>query len=243
MFKDWLTNFIATYDFSPLSRDGDGYFKGITKPDSNYWDVHTRGLEVAGIDTMDKETTEILDIGTWFGILPYALKEYGFKHVDTTECAAHSTAFRDYFENQCWHHFGLTPTELHIKSRQEFELPKQYDLIMLFRSNLFWKTDKLLHHTKGNTIENGTWMVTDKDSVDHFFFTVYDKQDWELFIENIKRYLKPGGKAVIQPSPFVYDLIDGYNEEREFLAPYTHEGPVYDVDSNHRAYYILVENN
>ena len=63
---------------------------------------------------------------------------------------------------------------------------------------------------------------------------------WELFIENIKEFLNPGGVAVIQPSPYVYDKIESFKEELDFLAPYCHPGPMYDAASDHRAFYIVI---
>jgi hypothetical protein len=241
-FSVFLNNFIKDYNWSPLYENiDDGYFKGITTAGTEYWEVHTQGLELADIDSKDKDTTEILDLGTWFGVLPYAMSQYGFKNIDTTECLAHSVGQREIFEKHLWPNFNLNPYELHILPGKEFTLPKQYDIIMCFRSNVFWKTQEVIHHTPGSVIANDIWELEDKDGKKHTFFTVYNKHEWEFFINNIRKYLKPGGKAIIQPSPYAYDLISGYQDEFEYLKPFTHPGPVYDKASGHQAFYVVIE--
>lgn len=239
-FKTWFNNFINTSDFTNAYQHNDsGYLKSITSAGTDYWDVHIAGLELASnnMSLLDKNA-KILDIGTWFGVMPYALKQYGFNNVSTTECAEHSNGIPGLRE--LWNDFDIDPFELHILPKKRFELPDTYDLITIFRSNVFWKTQEVLHHTPGNTVANDTWQIQDQDGVNHTFFTVYNRSEWELFIENIKEFLNPGGVAVIQPSPYVYDKIESFKEELDFLAPYCHPGPIYDAASDHRAFYIVI---
>lgn len=239
-FGDWFRKFINTTDFSSAyQHNTDGYLKSITTAGTDYWDVHIAGLEIAtNMEEINKENTKILDIGTWYGIMPYVIQEYGFKKVSTTECAAHSVSIAGLRE--LWDDFGLDPFELHILPKKRFELPDTYDVITMFRSNVFWKTQEVLHHTPGNTVANDIWQVQDQDGTNHTFFTVYNRDEWEFFIENIKEFLNPGGVAVIQPSPYVYDKIESFKEELDFLEPYCVEGPIYDAASDHRAFYIVI---
>lgn len=244
-FKNWLEDYLQnTNNFDDIRiQVNKGYFNLCTEPKTKplfYWDTHTHGLELVGIDNMDKNA-DILDIGTWFGLTPYFLKKYGFTNVDSTECKAHSHDQRDVFERVCWPWANINPFELHILPLQTFELSKQYDLIMLFRTNVFWKTQEVCHTKMGSKMDNNTWQIIDEEGIEHFFYSVYKKHEWEFFIKNIRRFLKPGGKAIINPSPFVYDMIDGYVAEKDYLAPYTHVGVEYDK-AGMIAYYIIIEN-
>tara|TARA_R110000868_G_scaffold405703_1_gene685409 strand:+ start:144 stop:1610 length:1467 start_codon:yes stop_codon:yes gene_type:complete len=237
-FKSWFKNFINTTDFTTAYQNNDSeYLKSITKPGTDYWDVHIDGLEIAADMNLLNGNAKILDIGTWFGVMPYVLQQYRFKNVSTTECASHSVGQR---LQDLWTDFNVDPFELHILPKKRFELPDTYDLITMFRSNVFWKTQEVLHHTPGNTVANDIWQVQDQDGVNHTFFTVYNREEWEFFIENIKEFLNPGGVAVLQPSPYVYDKIESFKEELDFLAPYCHPGPMYDAASDHRAFYIVI---
>ncbi len=237
-FKSWFKNFINTTDFTTAyQNNSSGYLKDITTPGTDYWDVHIDGLELAADMNLLDGNAKILDIGIWFGVMPYVLQKYRFKNVSTTECAQHSVGqgLQD-----LWTDFNVDPFELHILPKKRFELPDTYDLITMFRSNVFWKTQEVLHHTPGNTVANDTWQIQDQDGVNHTFFTVYNREEWEFFIDNIKEFLNPGGVAVLQPSPYVYDKIESFKEELDFLAPYCHPGPIYDAASDHRAFYIVI---
>tara|TARA_R110000803_G_scaffold210840_1_gene284258 strand:- start:6917 stop:7663 length:747 start_codon:yes stop_codon:yes gene_type:complete len=238
-FNTWFNNFIDTTDFTAAYQHNDsGYLKGITSPGTDYWDVHLTGLEIAvDMNQLDKKA-KILDIGTWFGVMPYVLKQYGFNNISVTECSKHSVSIPGL--RDLWNDFDIDPFDLHILPKKRFELPDTYDLITMFRSNVFWKTQEVLHQTPGNTLKNDTWQILDQDGGLHTFFTVYNREEWELFIENIKEFLNPGGVAVIQPCPYVYDKIESFKEELDFLAPYCHAGPIYDDGCDYRAFYIVI---
>ncbi len=69
-----------------------------------------------------------------------------------------------------------------------------------------WKTREVIHHDTGNGECRTEWQVTGEDGYAHTFFTMYNIDDWVFFIENIRKFLNPGGRALIQPAP----LWDGY---------------------------------
>lgn len=241
-FASHVNHFLENNNWQTFYRQfKNNYFKAITTAGTDYWNVHTQGLELADIDNRDKENTEILDLGTWFGLLPYMLKQYGFAKVDASECLVHSQGLRDLFENILWPAFNLDPYELHVLPLQEFTLPKQYDIITCFQSNLFWKTKEVIHFTHKSPISNDMWEVIDKTGTAHTFFTVYKKHEWNFFINNLRKFLKPGGKAIIQPSPFVYDVIDGYAAEYEYLKPFIVEGPKDNKINGSKAFYVVIE--
>jgi hypothetical protein len=216
-FRKWFNDFISEHDFSDLyTVEKSDYFRGITQ-NTDYWKIHLDMLEEYGIDDAASDIS-ICDVGVWFGVWPYALKEYGFSNVYTTECQQHSISKQDSF-SVLHPRFGIDPQELHIKPGQAFDLPGgQHDLITIMKSNVFWKTTEVIHYDGVNV--NTQWQVTGADDVVHTFFTLYDVHDWEFFIDNIRKCLRPGGKALINPEPWCYDQIEHLSETRKFLEQY-----------------------
>lgn len=216
-FRKWFNEFIAEYDFSDLYQtETSEYFKGITTAGTDYWNVHLDMLEEYGIDDADKDI-KILDIGVWFGVWPFALQQYGFKNVHTTECAAHSQAKQSSF--QVLHpHFGVEPTELHILPKVPFDFGQKFDLITVMKSNMFWKTNDVIKYD-GTTVTT-EWQVPGADGNIHTFFTLYTPDDWEFFINNIRQCLNPGGQALINPEPWCYDRIETLAETKQYLEQY-----------------------
>ena len=53
---------------------------------------------------------KILDVGVWFGIMPWALQQLGYTDVSTTECEAHSQGKRESFE-VLWSWMNIQPLE------------------------------------------------------------------------------------------------------------------------------------
>lgn len=238
--NEFFTDYINHKDWTVLGDEWQnrGYFQHLVKPNSPYWETHKFAFDLAELDQRPKHT-RILDIGTWFGIMPYVLQQHGFEHVECTECAEHSVGMQF---DELYTHFGIDPYELNIQPQQAFELPKQYDVIFILRSNVFWKTKEVLHHVSGSAVTNDTWMVNDADGRTHTFFTVYRKKDWEFFIENIRKYLREGGVAIVQPSPYCYDTIDFLRPEWEYLLPYCVEGPKRGgANGNDTAWYLRIE--
>ena len=211
-----LKNIIEQTDFSELYRtEKSDYFRRITTTEMDYWDTHERMFATV------PKTAKILDVGVWFGIVPWALQQLGYTDVSTTECEAHSQGKRESFE-VLWSWMNIQPFELHIKPQQEFVLPDTYDVITMTKSNVFWKTEEVVHHA-GDLI-NTEWQVTGADNQIHSYFTLYNVDDWVFFVNNIRKFLNPGGRALIQPEPWAYDSIAHYSTARDYLLRFKRDG-------------------
>ena len=189
-----------------------GYLKSITKS-MDYWQVHMQALDKIGINIMSKDI-QWLDIGVWFGVMPYIMQKLGFTNIDTTDCYNHRTSLDSEFQ-QLWKLFNLNPQELEVLPQQAFELNKKYDLITIFKSNLYWKTQDVIHYD-GDTVSK-EWQTLGKDDKHHTYFTVYNQQDWEILIMNLRKHLNPGGVAIINPEPWVYDSFENLSETKQWL--------------------------
>lgn len=216
----WFKDFISNYDWSELYKlnPDNKYFYGITNSDNglHYWNTHLTALNSIDIDNMNRDV-QWLDIGVWFGIMPFVLKEFGFNNIETTDCKVHRHGREDYFNN-LWKAFGITPKELEIRPQQKFKLDKKYDIITIMKSNVFWKTEEVIHYD-GDEI-NTSWQNLGNDGKTHTYFTLYNKEDWEFFINNIREYLTPAGVAVINPEPWAYDKISNYHDTRDYLKQF-----------------------
>ena len=194
------------YYINPVS-----YLFESTDPNIGWWDTATRHMP-----EIDK-SADILDVGTWFGIMPRVLKEMGYTNVECTECAAHNTGVRD--KLTALHElFDIQPYELEVFPGKEFTLPKQYDLILILHTNMHWKIHNLYclkRTSKQATLTQDWQIVNGKDT--HTFFVPWNLSEWQTFITSIKKYLKPGGECIIQPHPWPYD---DQPEVLEFLQPY-----------------------
>ena len=194
------------YYINPVS-----YLFESKDPNIGWWDTATRHMP-----EIDK-SADILDVGTWFGIMPRVLKEMGYTNVECTECAAHNTGVRD--KLTALHElFDIQPYELEVFPGKEFTLPKQYDLILILHTNMHWKIHNLYclkRTSKQATLTKDWQIVNGKDT--HTFFVPWNLSEWQTFITSIKKYLKPGGECIIQPHPWPYD---DQPEVLEFLQPY-----------------------
>ena len=221
MIDTWFREFISNYDWTTLQniRPSDGYFKTVTDPSIDnlkYWNLHLTALKAIGIDNMPKDLAW-LDVGIWFGIMPFVLQENGFTNIETTDCAVHRMGNDEYF-NELWSTFKLTPRELEIRPKVRFNLGKTYDVITIMKSNVFWKTEEVIHYD-GEEISIA-WQNHGSDGKYHTYFSVYNKEEWEFFVENIKEFLNPGGIAVVNPEPWVYDKIASCAEARDYLKQF-----------------------
>lgn len=236
-FREWFTDLIQTHDFNDLYKiETSEYFKGITSPRQiDYWDIHLKMLEEFGIENVSKDI-KILDIGTWFGIMPWALKKYGFTNISTTECYKHSVSKRKSFE-LLWKNLNIDPFELHILPQIEFKLPQMYDLITITKSNVFWKTDEVIHYD--NEKVSTEWQIVGNDLKTHTFFTLYNENDWIFFIDNIKKYLSPNGVAIINPEPWCYSNIEYYKDTENFLKQF--QTSMYSKLDNPLSNYLVIK--
>lgn len=221
---NWFREFISTYDWKPLQeiRPSDGYFKMITDPtvdNLDYWNLHLTALKAIDIDNMSRDIAW-LDIGIWFGIMPFVMKQNGFANIETTDCAVHRIGNDEYF-GQLWSTFDLQPKELEIRPKVRFDLGKKYDLITIMKSNVFWKTEEVIHYDGTNI--GIAWQNQGADGKSHTYFSVYNKEDWEFFVENIKEFLNPGGIALINPEPWVYDKISSCEPARDYLKQFQND--------------------
>ena len=238
-FSNWFKDFIRNYDFKSLQQveDKSDYFNGITAcindDELHYWDLHIAALQSINIEQLDRNI-RWLDVGVWFGVMPFILKNYGFTNIETTDCAAHRIGLDERF-NYLWNHFGLTPRELHIKPKQRFDLGATYDLITIMKTNMFWKTEEVIqYHDNQLSI---AWQNQGADGKTHTYFTVYNKEDWEFFVDNIKEFLNPGGIAIVNPEPWPYDVIESYKSTADYLKQFqTDNLPVDQIHSN----YIII---
>ena len=189
-----------------------GYLKSITTS-MDYWQVHMQALDKIGINLMSKDI-QWLDIGIWFGVMPYVMQKLGFTNIDTTDCYNHRTSLDSEFQ-QLWKLFNLNPVELEVLPQQSFELNKKYDLITIFKSNLYWKTQDVIHYD-GDTLSR-EWQTLGKDDKHHTYFTVYDQHDWDILFTNLRKHLNPGGIAIINPEPWVYDSFESLSKTKQWL--------------------------
>ena len=222
MIDKWYKEFISNYDWAPLQDippTEDGYFKMLVDPtvdNIKYWNVHLTALNAIDIDNMPRDVAW-LDIGIWFGIMPFILQENGFSNIETTDCAAHRIGNDEYF-NKLWSTFKVSPKELEIRPKVRFDLGKKYNLITIMKSNMFWKTQDVIHYDGTNL--NIEWQNVDANSTIHTYFSVYNKEEWEFFVENIKEFLNPGGIALVNPEPWVYDDIASCAPARDYLKQF-----------------------
>jgi hypothetical protein len=205
-----IKQLIANTNFSDAYQiENSNYFKDITTTDLDYWNVHEQIFS-----TIDKDAA-ILDVGVWFGIVPWALNFLGYKDVDCTECRAHSMSKTNF--PQLHKYFGISPFELHIKPKVKFELPKKYDVITFTKSNVHWKTEQVVHYD-GIDVKT-QWQVQGIDKRQHTFFSMYEVSDWEYFIENCLQYLNEDGRVLLNIEP-LYNNIEYYLDTHAFLFPY-----------------------
>ena len=124
---------------------------------------------------------------------------------------------------EMWKILDLNPIDLHIQSNEKFKLDKKYDIIFATMSNIFWRSNKIVKFSEGNVSQG--WSIIDENGKPTTFFVPYEMRELDFFIKNIMEYLEPGGIAVIQPYPYVYNKLDGFKEEADFLKtfqnPYT----------------------
>ena len=139
----------------------------------------------------------------------------------------------------------IDPIDLHISSKERFTLPNKYDIIFMSMSNIFWKPNKIVRLHGGTVDQN--WQVEDKDNVINTFFAPYELSEIEFFISNIQDHLRPGGIAVIQPYPFIYDKFESFKNENSFIKYFQnpdlgHETPIsseHNPDPSITNYFII----
>ena len=230
--KDFKTG-LAKRDWSnAYAVEPAGYFHEITKDNTDYWD-----LPLSILDKINpSKDTKILDIGTWFGVMPCLMQDMGYTNVSSTESLPQSMSKQDTF-SLLHPLLNVNPFEFTVKPGYKFTLPSKYDLITIFNSNMHWRTDDVLHYDGTNITKE--WQVSNEHGV-HTFFTPWQQREWRTFIDNIKHYLTEGGICVFQPSPWVYDqnYTEGLIDTGEFLKQYQQH--YYSPNTNPQQDYIVI---
>ena len=202
--KDWSDCYSVVSDT--------GYLKGITTG-MDYWEPHMHALETIDIGHLSKDIAW-LDMGTWFGVMPYVMREIGFTNIETTDCYNHRTSLDSEFQ-ELWKQLNLQPQELEVLPMQPFDLGKKYDLITVMKSNLYWKTQDVIMYD-GDSLSR-QWQNLGDDGKHRTYFTVYNQQEWDHFFMMLRRHLNPGGCAIVNPEPWVYDSFDTHADTKAWL--------------------------
>lgn len=187
------------------------YLKSNT---DNYWNSHSDMLDGIGMSLAPTDA-KILDLGTHFGLFPYMLNQWGFKNVDSTNSSKESMDDQDLPNS--WKKLGInTPYDLTVEIDKPFTLRQKYDIIFVFRTNLFWKLEDVFKYCNGRVFRD--WQIEDTDGNTNTFFSPWELSQWKTFEKSIKNYLEPGGFAVVQPEPFVYNMFpDRWEKELEWF--------------------------
>ena len=214
----------------------------------DYWNNHMKIMDNIGL-TYAPKNTKILDMGTHFGFLPHFLKTEGFTDVQCTNSFKEAGDVLEELK-RLWKSLELNPFDLHIEAKKSFGyIPEgKYDVIFACMSNIFWKTNQVIR-LHGGTVDQ-TWQVKDKDGTMNTFFVPFDYDDITYFLENIRENLTPGGIAVIQPYPFIYDKFEKFKIENNLISNYqkTDVGHHKPVSSQHNpdpsiTNYFILQNN
>ena len=143
------------------------------------------------------------------------LNQWGFKNVDSTNSSKESMDDQDLPNS--WKKLGInTPYDLTVEIDKPFTLRQKYDIIFVFRTNLFWKLEDVFKYCNGRVFRD--WQIEDTDGNTNTFFSPWELSQWKTFEKSIKNYLEPGGFAVVQPEPFVYNMFpDRWEKELEWF--------------------------
>ena len=231
-FEQYFDNFKDVYkkEFKSLSKKlvyHQNYLKSSLE--SAYWVNHSMMLDNLGLNYAPKDI-KILDIGTHFGFMPHFLESEGFTNVHSTNSYKEAGDSLEELK-LIWKTLGIrTPADVHIQPQKDFDLlnnmeqtygkdfdPKEkYDIILMNMSNVFWKTDKIVRLVNGNISQS--WQITDENKDRNTFFAPFETSDIQHFIDCIKRHLKVGGAALIQPFPYAYTTFEGFKGEQDAIA-------------------------
>jgi hypothetical protein len=169
-----------------------------------HWKLHTQIFKSIGLDYANKDI-KILDIGTWFGYIPYIFKKHGFKNVHSTE---QENIILDSKSNLHEYHkyFGVDPFGLTIAPLTPMQLPEKYDVIIAMNSDFFWNKTPIIHWQLNNDEisygQDKKLFTSDGDQV--MSMSPWGVADFEFLVNDIKDNLTPGGVAVINPHPYLY---------------------------------------
>jgi len=231
--KDFETHLKNFYDNYPEVKPMLGQ-----SMDMSFWHIQTYMLTKLGINDWTKDTS-ILDLGTQMGIIPHYLKEIGFTDVTATNSKEEAGNKIEELE-QAWKSLNLEVQPLHIKPEEEFTLDKKYDIILGTHINIHWNMRRMLVIHNSYIYQN--YYVMDKNNNFHTYFVPYNVSELKFFIENIKKYLTPTGKALINFHPFPY-WEDRFKEELDLLKEHCEVGYCANDGQLFQHSYIIIEGN
>ena len=81
----------------------------------NYWQTHMHAFETAGISERSFDS-DWLDIGTWFGVMPWAQRQLGFLNIDTQTVLCIEWHLTN--SSKSYGPAGYRSQELHIEPKQ-----------------------------------------------------------------------------------------------------------------------------
>ena len=216
-FDNFSENYPTIIEASNNIKKHNASFK--EKLSAVFWRNYGVIFDKIGIQNAPKDIS-ILDMGTQLGFIPHFLKEQGFTNVECTNSSVEASEHLHELET-VWKEMELSPLDLHISPEKEFTLHKKYDIILCTQTNVLWNTNRLLKIHNSQMYRD--YHVVDKNNKSHTFFVPYNTDELKFFINNIKKYLKEDGIAVIQPFPFPY-YTEGFEKELELLKTYQVKG-------------------
>jgi hypothetical protein len=134
---------------------------------------------------------------------------------------------------------GVDPLNLHVHPMVEFVLNKKYDMILATQTNMLWNSNRVVRYHKGRLAHEFWCMDAEGDS--HSFFSPYNTEELQFFINNIKKYLTPNGIAVMQPYPFAYGM-PAFKKELSLVTEYQkigHPGTIEELALND--YFVITK--
>ena len=234
-FETHLTNFSDNYP--DIKREFEKSEMHNPTMNLTYWYTHIYMLTKLGVEEWPKDTS-ILDLGTQMGVVPHYLKEIGFTDVSASNSKKEAGDTLEDLEI-VWSCMDLNVQHLHIKPEEEFTLDKKYDIILGTHINIHWNMRKMLK-IYNSKILTDNYYVRDKHNNSHTYFVPYNTSELKFFIENIKKYLTPTGKALINFHPFPY-WEDRFKEELDLLKEHCEVGHCDSDDILFQHSYIIIE--
>lgn len=213
MFSNFFNNFLENIDptykdkLYELSKIDNGYGYMKMCLGTNYWRPHMQVLDNIELHKFHKNN-KILDIGTWFGILPWVFNNYGFKNVDCSDWAINHPMLDPILKKN-----NVNTFYLNIQPYEKLKLNNKYDLILLQNAPFHWKDDIIawtnashVDMDKQELIYNWKDQIIDETGTTWNFFFPWRYKEWKFFIDDLKKYLLPNGLAIISPCPYMYNI-------------------------------------
>ena len=136
-FSCWFDNFIDKIPYTI----GDDLYRSLDEKEyliqwlyimlnKEYYACHTHILDKINLHNYSKDAT-IIDIGTGYGIIPYALKQYGFNNVNSTDIYGFGNDL-----TEMWKILQIEPKYFVIDPLKKFMLDKKYNLILMLNADL-----------------------------------------------------------------------------------------------------------